>query len=217
MKTRTVGIILFFVGITYMAVDGWLLSWWLVPDYRQIGPAFISDISFYSSRSFFTFWALSIPLGSLITAFGLALYVRLEKVRLLIFIFGSLLFLIWLGLWSQSVLYPVLYGICGGLILLSFSMAIWSLANTRMHSDGVTKNVLDLRGISYIFFVITAWGMCGLLGIPSFGLHPEQLLEYESYSILISMGAKVVICFTLGWIFLAASHYLEYLKQKRVA
>jgi len=198
-----------------MTVDGWLLSWWFVPDYRQVGPAFISDNSFYSSRTFFTFWALSVPLGSIITALGLALYMRLEKLRLFIFIFCSFGFLAWLGLWSQSILYPVLYGVCGGLILFSFCISIWSLAKTRMNSKGNTTLFLDLRAIGYIFFVITAWGMCGLFGIPSFGLRPEQLLEYKTYGMLITMGAKVVICFTLGWIFLAWSQYVEYGSHKK--
>jgi hypothetical protein len=86
-----------------------------------------------------------------------------------------------------------------------------------MNSKGVARNILDLRAIGYIFFVITAWGMCGLLGIPSFGLRPEQLIEYESYGILINMGAKVLVCFTLGWVFFAISQFIEYRSQKNVS
>jgi len=217
MKIKSISLIVFITGITYMAVDGWLLSWWFVPDYRQVGPSFISENSFYSSQTFFTFWALSVPLGSIITALGLAIYMRLEKLRLLIFIVCSLGLLAWLGFWSQSILYPAIYGIGGGLTLISFCISIWSLVKTRMISNGKIKNVLDLRAISYIFFVITAWGMCGLLGIPSFGLRPEQILGYNTHGLLITMGVKVLVCFTLGWIFLAWSQYTEYLSHKNVA
>ena len=216
MKTKSVSIGVFFIGLIFMIVDGWLLSWWYVPDIAEVGPSFISENSFYSSKTFFTFWALSVPLGSLITALGLVLYIRLEKFRIFIFITCSLGLLSWLGFWSQSILYPTIYGIGGGLILLSFCISIWSLAKTRMISDNHKKNVLDLRAISYIFFVITAWGMCGLLGIPSFGLRPEQLLEYKTQDTLLTMGVKVLVCFTLGWIFLALSQYSEYHWYKRL-
>ncbi len=142
---------------------------------------------------------------------------RLEKFRILIFAVCSIGLLAWLGLWSQSILYPALYGVGGGLILISFCISIWSLLRTRMMSNANIKNILDLRAISYIFFVITSWGMCGLLGIPSFGLRSEQVLEYNTQGLLITMGAKVLVCFTIGWIFLALSQYKEYLSNKKVA
>lgn len=216
MKTKSISLIVFIIGITYMAIDGWLISWWFVPDYRLVGPSFFTNDSFHSSEAFFTFWALSIPLGSIITALGLALFLKLEKMRFIVFIIGSIVLLAFLGLWSQSVLYSVMYGVGGGLILFSFCISIWSLAKVRMNNPSISKNVLDFRAIAYIFFVITAWGLCGLLGIPSFGLRPEQVLEFKSHKILLTMGAKVLICFTLGWIFLALSQYIEYKSHKKV-
>jgi len=217
MKAKNVGFIIFIIGIIYMVIDGWLISWWFVPDYHAIGPAFISGNSFYSSNAFFTFWALSVPLGSIITALGLAIYTHLERVRFLIFIVSSVVLLAWLGLWSQSIVYPVLYGIGGGIILFSFCISIWSLIKIRMKSHGIIKTAFDFRILGYILLVITAWGMCGLLGIPSFGIRPEDLLKYNTQSMLITMGAKVLICFTLGWIMLAVSQVLEYRSNKKVS
>ena len=216
MNIKSIGFTVFFIGVLYMFVDGWLLSWRFVPDYRQFGPSIISENSFYASKLFFTFWALSVPLGSIMTAIGLALYSRLEKMRFLVFIIGSLGLLVWLGFCSQSILYPALYGVGGGLILFSFCMSIWSLVKVRIKSKGAAKYVLDFRAVGYIFFVIAAWGMCGLLGIPSFGLRPEKLIEYGSHQILFSMGAKVLVCFSLGWIFFALSQYFEYHTRKKV-
>ena len=217
MKIKTISLALIVIGIAYMFVDGWLVSWWFVPDFRQAGPAFISNDSFYSSEAFFIFWAVSVPLGSIITALGLALFARLEKTRIFLFVICALLFLAWLAFWSQSILCPVLYGIGGGIILISFCFAIWSLAKIRMNANGSEKTVLDIRAIAYIFFVIAAWGMCGLLGVPSFGLRPEDLLEYKTNHLLLTMGAKVLICFTAGWVFLSISQLLEYLSHKKVS
>jgi hypothetical protein len=111
MKVKSIGLTLFVIGILYMAIDRW-----------------------------FIFWSLSVPLGSIITALGLAVYIRLEKLRFLIFIACSLI----------------------------------------------------------------------LLGIPSFGLRPEKLIEFNTQGILFTMSVKVPVCFTLGWIFLAWSQYSEY-------
>jgi hypothetical protein len=217
MKLKKFGFIIFIIGILYMFIDGWLISWWLVPDYRSAGQAFISGNSVYSSNSFFTFWALSVPLGSIITVAGLAVYAHLEKWRFLIFFISSIIFLSWLAFWSQSIVYPALYGIGGGLILISFSFSIWTLIKMRMSCPEKLKTVLDFRIIGYVLLVITAWGMCGLLGIPSFGLRPEELIKYDTEGMLITMGAKVLICFTLGWIMIAISQVLEYKSYKIAA
>jgi len=72
-----------------------------------------------------------------------------------------------------------------------------------MKSYEIIITAFDLRILGYIFLVITAWGMCGLLGIPSIGICPEELLKHNTNGVLISMGAKVLICFTLGWIMIA--------------
>lgn len=210
MKAKNFGIIIFIIGLVYMFVDGWLISWWIVPDYRSSGPDFISESSLYSSNSFFMFWALSVPLGSIITVLGLAVYARLGKSRLLMFSALSILFLAWLAFWSQSILYPALYGIGGGLILLSFSISVWSIIKVRMNSPEKLRTALDFRIAGYILLLITAWGMCGLLGIPSFGLRPEEIIKHDTQGVLITMGAKVMICFALGWIMIAVSHALEY-------
>ena len=86
-----------------------------------------------------------------------------------------------------------------------------------MSSAGKLRLVLDLRILGYFFFVNTAWGMCGLLGIPSFGLRPEEILKYNTQSLLVTMGAKILISFVLGWILIATSQVMEYNLAKKVS
>jgi len=40
----------FILGIVYMDIDGWLISWWFIPDYRVAGPSFFTNISFAVNR-----------------------------------------------------------------------------------------------------------------------------------------------------------------------
>jgi hypothetical protein len=217
MRIRSISLLIITIGIAYMALDGWLISWWYVSDYRPLGSSFLTDKSFYTSNTFFIFWAFSIPLGSIITAFGLALYSRLKGARLLIFVIGSLILLLWLAFWSQSFFYSAIYGIGGGIILFSFCVSMWSLVKQKTVCNEAIRNALDLRAIAYIFFLITAWGMCGLLGVPAYGLHPEELIKFDTYNMLLNMGIKVLICFTLGWIFMALSSYYENQSQRKSA
>ena len=112
------------------------------------------------------------------------------------------------------MLYPTLYGIGGGIILASFIVAIWSLSKLRLTAKGIEKNILDFRAVAYIFLLITAWGMCGLLGVPSFGLTPEKLIAQNNQIMMYTMGAKILICFVLGWISLGISQFLEMRRGK---
>ena len=160
------------------------------------------------------FWALSVPLGSVLTVLGLALYAKLEKMRILIFAGGSLILLAWLGFWHQSVILPALFGIGGGIILFAFCTSIWSLTRVRETCKKEERNIYDFRALGYVFFVITAWGLCSVLGIPAFGLYPEKVMSFQSHIILYTTGAKVLVCFALGFVFLTVSQYLEYRLKK---
>lgn len=63
-----------------------------------------------------------------------------------------------------------LYGIGGGIIIICFLISVWSWAKKRSTIEVGHRLTADLRIISYLFFLIAAWGLCGLLGSPLFGL-----------------------------------------------
>ena len=50
MKIKSFGFILFIIGMAYMVIDGWLVSWWFVPDYRVAGPAFLKTLHFKDAK-----------------------------------------------------------------------------------------------------------------------------------------------------------------------
>ena len=217
MNSKIIGLILFLIGLFYMLIIGWLLSWWYVPDFREYGFDFITGSSFYSSNILFTLWALSVPLGSILACIGLGLYVKVEKFHLILFIIGSIVLLFWLGLWNQSFLHAPIYGIGGGIILICFFYSLWYWTKKRSILDYNDRLASDLRMIGLIFFVIAAWGLCGTLGVPSSSLRSELLLKFNTQNLAYAMGAKVLICLVLGWIFMALSNYIEFRKPKSVA
>jgi len=214
MKSKGIGIALIIIGILYLFVVSWLSSWWYVPDYRQIGPSFISGSTWYTSIPFFIAWGISAPLGSILVIIGFALYIQVEKKRTLIFVIGSIILLCWLGLWYIISITSKLYGIGGGIILGCFLISVWNWAKGRSKMEDRNKLALDIRIISHLLFFIAAWGLCGLLGSPLFGLRPENMIEFKAQQGAYTMGAKVMICLALGWIFSIVSQHIETYSKK---
>jgi hypothetical protein len=194
--SRTVGWILFIVGALYMLGLGWLYSWWVVPATREAGPAFIQDLVGF-------IWALAVPLGSVLVLLGAALLAQVERRLFWLLVVGSFIFAAWRALGTTSRMLPQLFGIGGGLITLFFLGLIWSWVKTRPSLSGPEKTGSDLRAIGYLFFVVAAWDLCGLLGIPTFLLRPEQAQSFAiSASTAIGMASTILVLLVLGWAFM---------------
>jgi hypothetical protein len=209
MKSKKTGIAFIVIGILYLFLVSWLISWWYVPDYREPGFEFVSGSSWYKSIPFNIIWGISAPLGALMVIFGFALYTDVERNRVICFITGSILLLFWLAMWNVISITSYLYGIGGGIILLCFILSIRNWAKRRTSLPERNKVAADIRVLGHLFFLIAAWGLCGLLGSPIFCLKPEKMIEYKTEHAAYTMGAKVMICFVFGWISLVISQYID--------
>ncbi len=209
MKLKTTGIIISVVGILYMFFISWISSWWYVPDYRELGFDFISGSSWYTGLTFNIIWSISAPLGAMLVILGFSLFIQVEKKRILFFVSGSIIILFWLAMWFVLSITSGLYGIGGGIIILSFFVSVWSWAKKRPYLKAQNRIVADLRLVSLLFFLISAWGICGLLGSPIFGLRPELMTSFKTQQGAYTLGAKVMICLALGWIFMAISQFFD--------
>jgi hypothetical protein len=191
-----VGWVLFGIGALYMLALGWLYSWWVVPATREIGPAYISNLVGF-------IWALAVPLGSVLVLLGAALLAQVERRLFLILVVGSFIFAAWRVLGTTSRMLPQLFGIGGGLITLFFLGLVWNWVRTRPTLSGSEKTGSDLRVIGYLFLVVAAWDLCGLLGIPTFLLRPEQAQGFAiPASSAINMASTILVLLVLGWAFM---------------
>ncbi len=209
INSKGFGIIILIIGAFYMFLVAWLASWWYVPDYRAAGPDFVSGSSWYTGIAFNIIWSISAPVSSILIVLGFALVFRIERNRILFFVSGSIVFLCWLAFWSVSSVTSVLYGIGGGIIILSFFVSVWSWAKRRPSLNKHGKTAGDTRILGHLFFLIAAWGMCGLLGTPIFGLRPELMNQFNTQNMAITLGAKVLICLVAGWILIVISQFME--------
>lgn len=197
-KTSTsqkIGWVVFGIGAIYMLGMGWLYSWWVVPATREIGPENLSTAVAF-------IWALSAPLGSVLVAVGASLFAQVERRLFWLLIVGSVLLAAWRVVGTTSQLLPALFGIGGGLITLFFLGSVWNWARMRPALSGSERTGSDLRMVGYVFYVIAAWDLCGLLGISNFVLRPDLAQKFNiPLSSTINAASTILVLLVLGWAF----------------
>jgi hypothetical protein len=201
MNSKKLGLVVFWIGAILMLVVGWLSSWWFVPTIKKLG---FENIPVPGLVSFI--WGLSAPLGATIVAIGAGLYAQVNWRRLLPMTLGVFISIFLLALLMPSQLIPALFGINGGLITLFFLGIFWNWAKTR---PGLSKNVRtgsDLQMVGYLFFLIVAWYLCGLLGAPTFALRPELMQKYKTLPSAINLGSLISVCLAIGFAFIFFGH-----------
>lgn len=191
--SQKVGWAVFLIGAVYMLGLGWLYSWWVVPAANQVGTEAYSGLLGF-------LWALSVPLGAFIVAFGAALIAKVERRVLWLLILLIVLFTAWRFIGTTRQVVPALFGIGGGLITLFFVGAVWNWARIRPALSGSDKTGSDLRMVGFVFFVVAAWDLCGLLGMANFVLRPELATKFDvPLSTTINAASGVMVLLVLGW------------------
>ena len=144
----------------------------------------------------------------MLTILGIALSVKVQRRTILYFIFGSIVLLVWLAVWYVNSITSTLYGVGGGIIICCFAVSVWSWAKKRQTLDDRKRLAGDLHIISNLFLLIAAWGLCGLLGTPVFGLRPELMLRYNAQMSAYTLGAKIMTCLIIAWFLSAMSQHV---------
>ncbi|MHC4395792.1 MAG: hypothetical protein ACYS1A_09065 [Planctomycetota bacterium] len=210
MSSQKTGLVIFWIGTVYVFVMSWAFMWWLIPKYRFFPLEQTNGTIWAVGGLIFNLAFLSIPLGVPLMAIGLLLYAEQKKSRIWPMVILCV-FLILSGMFPSTLgYYPAAFGILAGLQIVLFIAILWYWGKKRRGLEGLAGTAADYQLISYVFFLITAATICGLLGNPFFGLYfPEMVLESkdELMPMAYSMGIKLIVYFTLGWLFTFLSHY----------
>jgi hypothetical protein len=217
MKTQRLGAVIAVVGAAYLVTVAWVSSWWYVPASLQLGPRFFAERTPYGGTAFSVIWASSGVLGAIIVALGVAVYSAVGTFRLLLLAACSTLLVVWLVFWSTSSHNAVVFGVGGGLILLCFLTSCRDWARSRRHLGVPAKTASDLRLAAHVSFFIAAWGLCGLLGAPTFALRSELTEAHRTAFAGSSLAIKVLVCLVLGWGFTTAAQSIERRERKSAA
>lgn len=148
-------------------------------------------------------WAFSFKLGIYLITLGALLKAKMSSIRFALFAVAGLIYI--------SVAYmPLtgpswLFGAFGILMTVFMVMVILRLSQQR---DQVIKNsesATDLRLVSYFFFAMTTYTLCGLLGVRTSALDPERMIEFGLQADAVSFAAHALIELALGWLFVLLS------------
>jgi hypothetical protein len=205
---QRIGLVIFWIGTVYLFVMSWAFMWWLIPKYRYGLLEQVNQTIWAVGGGIFNLAFLSISLGAPLMAIGMVLYAEQKKSRIWPIIIVCA-FLILSGMFpSRLNYYPVVFGIFGGLQVVLFIAILWYWAKKRKRLEGPARTADDYQLISYIFFLATAGTTCAILGNPFFGLYfPEKVLQSDLMPMAYSMGIKLTVYFTLGWLFAFLSQY----------
>jgi hypothetical protein len=191
--SQKVGWVVFILGAVYVIGLGALFSWRMVPAANQLGQEALAGLVGF-------LWALSVPLGAFIVAFGAALIAKVERRVLWIIVLIVVLFTIWRIMGTAREMIPALFGIGGGLITLFFIGSVWQWVRIRPTLSKSDKTGSDLRMLGFVFFVIAAWDLCGIFGMSNFVLRPELAAKFEvPLSSTINAASGVLVLLVLGW------------------
>lgn len=196
MTSQKIGLLVFWIGALYMLAVGFLLSWWYVPAIKEVG---FNNLSFPGVLSFF--WSVSAPLGAVLVALGASLYAQIEPRRLWLLVAGSVIVFTLPVVFAPGEPIPALFGIDGGLIMMFFLGLCWNWAKSRAALSEPEKSASDLQMVGYIFFLMAAWWLCGLLGAPTFTLRPALMEQFGTQSGAAALGSLISILLMLGWAF----------------
>lgn len=207
MDTNRTGLTVFWVFVLYMVVMSFVVSWWVVPTYRDLTPAQIQETVLVGNTFVRLLWGFSIPVGSVLACVGLLIYTRTRGIHIWLFGVGITILLSGIGFLPISGYFPAVFGIGGGLILTLFLLTLWFWTKKHSSLEGPAKTASILQLAGYVFFLVAMWYICGLLGPPVYLLNTDKVAEFGSLPKGHAEAVKVLIYFILGWLFLFFSHY----------
>ena len=198
-RSTRAGLVLFWIGAV------WAIGWGIVGALvagsvmNSYTPAELADSVWNVEGPLVITYGLSPAAGGLIAAVGMLLYSQ-AKPSTVWRVGLAVLFVLALAMVGmQGPYYPRLFGISGGLILLSFFGILWLWARERRALDGVSTAAADLRLTGYVFLLMGTWFACGIGAAPFL-----EALEGRDPTNPI----HIIGLLAMGWSSLLASQYV---------
>jgi hypothetical protein len=103
----------------------------------------------------------------------------------------------------------IVFGIAGGIMTLFMIYIFLSWANKRSSLQDRQKTASDYRIAGYFLFGMATYTLCPLLGVKTFALSPEKMIQYGLQAEAASFAFHLLIELVLGWVFIALSFRKE--------
>lgn len=150
-------------------------------------------------------WAYSFKLGIYVILLGAALRAAMSAARTWAIAIGGFVYIgfAYIPLPDPS---SAVFGISGGLMTLLTIYIFFRWAKKR---DGLPlpwKTASDYRMAGYFFFAMATYTLCPLMGVKTFALTPEKMIQYGLQGEAASFAFHLLIELVLGWTFTALGY-----------
>jgi hypothetical protein len=151
-------------------------------------------------------WAYSFKFGIYFIVLGAALRTKMSTTRK--WVIGIVGF-VYIGFAYMPLPAPgsIVFGIAGGLMTMLMIYIFLRWANRRNRLPEQHRTFSDYRIAGYFFFGMATYTLCPLLGVKTFALSPEKMIEYGLQAEAASFAFHILIELVLGWTFTALSFY----------
>lgn len=149
-------------------------------------------------------WAYSFKLGMFFVLLGAVLHTRMPAARKWAIAIGGLLYIAvaYIPLPAPA---SIVFGLAGGLMLLMMIYTFLRWAGERDRLPEPLRARSDYRTAGYFFFAMATYTLCPLLGVKTFALAPEKMIQYGLQPEAASFAFHVLIELVLAWFFIALS------------
>jgi hypothetical protein len=198
MKKQTIAITLFWVGFliaTSIAIIG---TGSLMSVLRNLTREEISTTMWNLDGPLFMFWAFAVPLGAVLAVIAAFVYARTRPVFPWLTGIGVLGAVLAMNILWSRVYSPLLYGIGGVIILISFFVIVWIWLKKYAALDIQERIAGSYRLIGYLFWINASWFLCG----ETSKLH---LKAFENDPMPIP--SEIMVFLVLGWVFVLVGEY----------
>ena len=155
-------------------------------------------------------WAYSFKLGIYLIILGAMFRTRMSSARKWYISIGGLVYIAFAYIPLPSPA-SIIFGIAGGLMTLFMIYAFLRWANERYQLPEHQKTASDYRMAGYFFLAMATYTLCPFMGIKTFALAPEKMIQYGLQQEAASFAFHILIELLLGWLFT----FLSFRREKR--
>jgi hypothetical protein len=198
MKKATFSIILFWIGLAIAAAFTSVGTWSLMETLRNLSMQEVSATIWDLDGPLFYLWAFAVPLGSVLAGIAAFLYARSKPVFAWFAGIGVLGAVLVMNLLWSRVYEPILFGIGGTIILISFFAIVWIWMKKYAQQDTSGKIAGSYKLIGYLFWINASWFLCGETG----KLHLKAFQGDPMPSPI-----EIMVFLVLGWVFVLVGEF----------
>jgi len=199
MNRQKTGQVLFWLGVVFV-ITAYILLWFMNSVHRVNTAAELSGTAWDPNGGFlFRVQGIFNMLGPFIALIGVLLYSGEKGSFFWLWGFLPLIAFGILFTWMPVQRMPALFGLGGGIIVVSYLGSLWVWTKTHTTYKGTAKTGKYIQLLGYSFLFTTALFLCLYIGQPN-------LLALKDMPVV--SGESLLVTISVGWLLLFIGNYM---------